>query len=436
MEQLAPATISEWIAPVDDRVVQIAASLGLHPGQFDATRIRAIVDQAGRNSQTSSLESSIVSALTIAETHFLRHRMDFEWIVQQWLPGWIERAEHGRMRIDILSAGCSTGEEPYTLYALLRQPLSKEWDLAVTGIDINETSLNVARQAMYGLWSLRGVLPSEVDAWLHPEGGRWRVIEAVKRGVSFQTHNLMNPFDGPDLFDLALFRNVSIYFHESAIATAWANLVHALRPNGVVVVGPSDPVPPQSLNLTLEWHGDVRTYRKSGTRPRPPAAGATTPPARSRNEPNAAIPLPAAGPAPTRPAPEPLDEYHLVAALAARGDRETAWRLAIEHSKQEPLRVDWHLLAAYLSAELNRTDLAAESMRRALYLSPQQPFVAYMSGVMLDQGGRAAEARQRFNWAMELLATMADESFPAHADGMTVRQMKELIHARIVAAHH
>src|SRR5690606_27709748 len=109
--------------------------------------------------------AAVASMISVHETYFLRHNNHYEWLENVWLPE-IIRQKCGEP-VRILSAGCSTGEEPYSLYAHLA-PIAEAsgMNLQIVAMDISKKSLDIARTGKYGLWSLRGVSIDREYSWL------------------------------------------------------------------------------------------------------------------------------------------------------------------------------------------------------------------------------------------------------------------------------
>jgi chemotaxis protein methyltransferase CheR len=194
--------------------------------------------------------SKFIELMLVHETYFFRHPAQIELLCDQVLPRLeSERQQAGRDRLTAWTAGCSTGEETWTmaLAAATGAGLSNNngsCPLSVLGTDISETVLATARAGTYArshaLDSFRAIPPWAMRHFLGlTEGDIWHVPVGLRRDVSFLRHNLLDapPVTGADL---VLCRNTLIYFDEAANRRAQANLAAALRPGGVLVLGPAD----------------------------------------------------------------------------------------------------------------------------------------------------------------------------------------------------
>ena len=185
-----------------------------------------------------------IERLLIHETYFFRHPAQLELLRDQILCGLdAQRRDEGRSELIVWNAGCSTGEETWTL-ALLAGETDEGpvIPLSILATDLSEPALAMARSGVYGrlhgLDSFRAIPPW---AMRHFRGSDpvWRVPDKLRRGVSFLRHNLLDP---PPIAgaDLVLCRNTLIYFDEPANRRAQDSLAAALRPGGVLVLGSAD----------------------------------------------------------------------------------------------------------------------------------------------------------------------------------------------------
>ena len=193
--------------------------------------------------------AQFIELMLVHETYFFRHPAQIELLCDRVLPRLdAERRQAGLDRLTAWTAGCSTGEETWTMALTAAYgggtSGSGTLPLSVLGTDLSETVLTTARAGIYArshaLDSFRAIPPWATRHFIGlSEGNFWRVPAGLRRDVSFRCHNLL---DAPPVMraDLVLCRNTLIYFDEAANRRAQANLAAALRPGGVLVLGPAD----------------------------------------------------------------------------------------------------------------------------------------------------------------------------------------------------
>jgi chemotaxis methyl-accepting protein methylase len=155
-----------------------------------------------------------MDALTVNVSEFFRNPATFRALSREVFPRVIaqKRAE-GRQAIRVWSAGCATGEEPYSLAITLREFLkgsAEEFAVLVFATDVDAGALHVARAGRYGQRSMVRVPRQILQRHFEPCPGGFRVSRAVRRLVQFRQHNLLDPFPFRRV-DVAVFRNVLIY---------------------------------------------------------------------------------------------------------------------------------------------------------------------------------------------------------------------------------
>ncbi len=211
---------------------------------------------------------AVLVHLTIGETSFFRNRPQFEAMRKQIFPDLFERRADLRT-LRIWSAGCATGEEPYSIAMLLRDMKSDidEWNISILGTDINPQFLLRAREGLYGNWSFRELSDDLKARFFQEEKNRWRLSADVRKMVVFNRLNLAEPVfpsitNGTSALDMILCRNVTIYFDEVTTRQIVGRFFHALSPGGWLIVGHAEPQ--ASMYHQFEVHNFPNTviYRK------------------------------------------------------------------------------------------------------------------------------------------------------------------------------
>ena len=230
---------------------------------------------------------AIGDQLTVGETYFFRNPNHFRAVREQVLM----RAQGRERALRILSAGCASGEEAYTLAIIVREALGDAARARILGIDINPTLLERARRGRYTPWSLRATPLEAQERWFRSADGHFELDESVRTSVSFEERNLMEDDAGfwcAGAFDLIFCRNVLIYFSSEAVRAAVARFAGALAPGGHLFLGDAENLRAQSHDFHLHHTHDTFYYQlRDAAEPRPkvrppslpPTAAAAHPPA-------------------------------------------------------------------------------------------------------------------------------------------------------------
>jgi len=198
-----------------------------------------------RNSDSAAVHfERLVNAITISETHFFRDTGQFDALYSHVFPQLIRRRQALRT-LRIWSAGCASGEEPYSIAMLLREllPDVEDWSITILGTDINTEALDRARQAVYSEWAFREERAKQWRSrYFRRRGNHYELNSVVKQMVTFAQLNLVEdeyPSYGSNttLMDLILCRNVMIYLTESISQHIVERFHDCLTPGGWLVVG-------------------------------------------------------------------------------------------------------------------------------------------------------------------------------------------------------
>ena len=221
------------------------------------------------------------SELTVTETYFLRHAEQFTALTQAVLPD-RRRAGADPARLRVLSAGCATGEEPYSIALALRQhnPAAQP---SILGVDVNPVALGHAHQARYSPWSLRAI-PAHVRARWFTVNGQHAVLDpALQKLVRFEQSNLAQDDRAiwqPDHYDVVFCRNVLMYLAPEVMANVVARIARSLQPGGFLFLGSAETLRGLATSFELRESHGVFYYQHgqtSGRRPIPPPLGIPAP---------------------------------------------------------------------------------------------------------------------------------------------------------------
>jgi len=378
-----------------DRVVQEVCGISLTAGLLrtlevavteaaDAAQLtpRALVDRVLARDE-GALEL-LVERAVVGETSFFRHPEQFDA-----LAAMLPHLEQGGPLL-CWSAGCASGEEPYSLAMSLMEAGRSEDRIIAT--DVSEEALARARAARYGHWSLRRLRADRRARWFAPSGLDVEVVAGVRDRVDFRRHNLAAD-PPPWTFDVVLCRNVLIYFEPAAATQAMHRLLAAVRPGGLLVLGPVEL--PLAASLGAQW-----VERAGATVLRRP--GGPDLPAAPR-------PRLVAGPA-SRPIPiHRLGPRFLAAREAVRsGHLADAERLAREAVDVEGGPEPW-LVLAQVAEVRGRVGEAVALLRQALDVEPRMPVALASLSALLRLLGKPGLSEMARVEALRSLDGLADQ---------------------------
>ncbi len=186
----------------------------------------------------------LMDLLTINETYFFREPVQLDLFSNRLIPGLLQKQGQKR-RIRMLSAGCSTGEEPYSLVIALMEKYGRDIGhlFSFAGVDIDGEAVRKAKQGIYGEHAFRSLAPYLKNAYFDDLGnGTYKMKAFVKEMVTFENFNLLAdpgsvPFKGKDII---FYRNVSIYFDPKTQKRIFNNLSRMLNDNGYLILSSTE----------------------------------------------------------------------------------------------------------------------------------------------------------------------------------------------------
>ncbi|MEO6255996.1 MAG: protein-glutamate O-methyltransferase CheR [Sphingomicrobium sp.] len=211
------------------------------------------------------LSNQVVEALLNNETYFFRDRSPFDLLTSHALPKLAQRRETSR-RLRIWSAGCSTGQEAYSLAMLFAEnPVAwRNWTIDILATDVSGAVIDRARSGVYTQFEVqRGLGIAQTIRWFEDTGDGWRAVENLRKSVRFQVHNLLELPPHPGDFDIVLCRNVLLYLSAEKRTLAFERLASAVARDGWLMLGAGETV----IGQTRKFASDSNArglYRLAG----------------------------------------------------------------------------------------------------------------------------------------------------------------------------
>lgn len=214
---------------------------------------------------------TLVSHITNNETYFFREKMQLEVFSGLLNELKKQRLKNNRNVLKILSLACSSGEEAYTLNILVQESglFMWDWDIKITGIDIDKNAIEKANAAVYTKNSFRLNGNMElVNKYFTAEGDRYNLKKIFTKNVAFRHGNLLdlNSFAGLNDIDVVFCRNVLIYMDDDAISRIMGNLYNSLSDSGYLFIGSAESLIQKTDLFVPEYTNGIIVYRKNQIR--------------------------------------------------------------------------------------------------------------------------------------------------------------------------
>jgi Methylase of chemotaxis methyl-accepting proteins len=310
-----------------------------------------------------------VLQLLNGETYFFRYP-----IYLQILRGHLIRhaLQNPGAPFRVCSAGCSTGEEAYSIaFSLSDFALKKGCRLEVIGLDVRPDAIRAAKTGHYRDWSLRNYQPHNASPFLLKNGERWEVLPKYKKVVDFQVQNLLEGLAFEPV-QAVVVCNVLLYMHEAAVARVYNNLTRIMDPGAILLIAPTDPPPGDSWILLEEcagWPAFSRTrYQKQSRK-------------------NSVF---------VHSGKKQISKDHLSSANSLKQEMPDPLNSAQEED----------LWKAWARGELKE---AREIVRRKLFFEPQHPLWRFLNGVILWENGWLRKSTAEMEKARGLLTALPED---------------------------
>ena len=434
--------------------------------EFGFDNVQAFIRWLTSSPMTQEQIEILSSHLTISETYFWREPQVFEALEEQILPELIRSCEQSDRQLRIWSAGCATGEEPYSIAIALRRviPALEDWRITILATDINPRILRKASTGLYSEWSFRNAPPWLKERYFRlKKDGKCEILPEIRKMVTFAYLNLSediypSPLNNTNAMDVIFCRNVLMYFTPERARSVGQRLNNSLVQGGWLMVGACElsqllfpqfaavhfpgtivyrkgpPNPQPAVEFHLETNFDQQPFIPQPLKPVAELEWLAPPIEFSMGD---MIP-PAEGPALQHPVytrVEKVDEEApcgitlSVRTLANLGKLTDALALCEKAIAKYKLDPGLYFLRATILQELNREGESVASFKGALYLDPDFVLAHFALGNLAIRQGDVRTGRRCFENVLSLLTARHEEDILPESEGLTAGRFKEIIHA-------
>ncbi|MBA3868134.1 MAG: hypothetical protein H0X30_03185 [Anaerolineae bacterium] len=385
----------------------------------------------------------LIDRVTIGETYFFRDAAQCNVLQISVLPDLIaKRRATGFKHLSLWSAGCATGEEPYTLAIMLREmiPDIADWTFSLLATDINITSLETARRGIYRPHSFRQETRPDVQGrWFAKcDNNTFELDAAVRKMVEFAPLNLLSE-DYPSFesrtmnLDLIICRNVTIYFEQATTRRIIEHFHGCLNSEGWLVVGHAEPLVSAYEGFVPRNFPNAVLYQKEADQPQLMPIQHAAPAHRDRVMPMPVVELQSVPEiAPTRVVKaRAVDAVEAARMAAGREDWETVRRSLMMAERHNPMNPQVHYLRGLMLMQQNELDDAFSALRRAIYCDSSFVLAHYALGELYEKRGNTAEAMRCWLRSQRSIAERQPEDQVAPNEELTVEMFRDLLSYRL-----
>lgn len=377
--------------------------------------------------------------LTVGETYFFREKQSFDTLANYVLPELLRKRELTHRRLRIWSAGCCTGEEPYSIAILLDRllPHQENWDIRIVGTDINSDFLQTARRAVYSEWSFRGT-----PEWVRNEyfkkkrNGQFELLPKIRERVQFAYLNLADdnypsPYAHTNHWDAIFCRNVLMYFSNEQASRVVDRFRHTLNDGGLLLVSPAETSTTLFKGFSLVNYPGAVFYHLGLPRVQHQAVP---------SQPNPPQPVQKAATNPSKPLratksaiiqhETTTEDAGKLACKARRcadeGQLSEAAQWCAKAIAAEKMNPAHYYLLATIEQERGMIPAAIQALQRTLYLDQDFVLAHFALANLRFLEGRFNDTRRHLATVHRLLSNHpADEPLP-ESDGLTFGRLGEI----------
>ena len=483
--------MEERLSPADRKLFLdlLARRTGLRVPEDDYDRFDAALKERAKALNCSSilgyynvLESDshradefkeLAKLFTVGETYFFRSTTLFSAIKSYILPAIIESrrkggpngvtprgdAGHPALSMNLWSAGCASGDEPYSVAITLKEALPdyKYWNVRIAGTDINEDALETARKAVYSSHSLRGVPDHYLKDYFSETNGDFQLRQEIRDMVKFSYGNLAepyfpSPFGAEASADLIVCRNVLMYFERPIAEEILFRFYELLRPGGFLILGSTESVTDDTIGFERLSRRDAYFYGKPEKQPEPVKAEEPTRPFSLADHIPGATPITDEITTTERRETtrirgafrmlkalldknpnDPAAHFQLAKLYANRGSFQMAMQECEDALEIDPLFALPYLLLGIIHYRDSEHEMAVENLRRALYSDKTLVLARFYLARAFKAIGQTKRALAEFKAAISELEAKPPNEIVYQADGFTCQTLLKVVRSECAA---
>ena len=436
-------------------------------GSFGHTTSDGFLDWLLKQKLDEKQAEKLASFLTIGETYFFREEKALNFLEFHYLPQLLAERRGNRQTLKIWSAGCSSGEEPYTIAILLNRLIKdiENWKITILASDINPDFIKKAKSGIYTKWSFRNTSDEFQKKYFDKTGSnQFQIKDWIKKQVTFTFLNLASD-DYPSVtngwcnFDVILCRNVLIYFSQEGIKNVASKFYKSLVNKGVLLVSPVEASSILNTGFSHFMFQGTSIFQKTSDSknvfvvPETKKKATFIPPAQPVFVSKKLKPVQK----PDRQAGEisifqvqkktenpqhkiektkavdsdiEKNEGNKVRTAANKGELDLAKNLCLELIQKNKLNEEAYYLLASIYAELGDTTQAISTLERTLFLNPDFIMAHFLLGEILVNTNYNAALRH-FKNALKCISKLNANHVIEGSDGLTAKDLEGLIHSII-----
>lgn len=376
-----------------------------------------------RADENSEIINRLVATITIGETYFFRDKRQVKLLQEYVLPEMI-RHKHARSEktLRIWSAGCSSGEEIYTIIMLLKDlnVNMNEWQCYFLATDINIDMLRKAMSGKYSEWSMRSIPEFYLSKYFKKEGNVYQLDNNIRKLVNFDYLNLNTEcypsiMNGTSAQDLIICRNVLIYFDNDHIKRILQRLTKSIADDGYIMLGASDPIALMEAGVKSVQECPS-LFSKSKTQPKPEAHIPTIVTQQIEVVAKQSVKS-------TIVEQESTDILLEKAfALANRGENVDAVKICEQVIDLDKMNKEAYFIYALSLSELKRFKEAEAAFRKALYIDPGYLICRYQFGIFLIHHKRQQEGLKALQVTVKTASQFKDDDIVPDSNNMRYKE--------------